>query len=199
MQTGNMEGHAGHQFDTHKFAVHFYNHDYSFLLLDLDADALALDAALTEQGRARIDAASGDWVIGPGTTEYSLSTWPESKPFLLAAAGQGRANFVERLTRHYRCDVNYPDENGNTALHLAAYCGHADVVATLLDSGLISDLTIKNKFGETALDQSKNGQKAYDNNTFKGPKSFALNSCCIDFTTRNGWPGWGEIILMLGP
>ena len=46
--------------------------------------------------------------------------------------------------RHYGCDVNYLDKNGNTALHLAAYYGHADVVATLLGSGLISDLTIKN-------------------------------------------------------
>jgi hypothetical protein len=89
------------------------------MLLDLAADAHALDVALTEQGRARIDAASGFWVIGPGTTQFSLSSWSPAKPFLLAAAGQGRANFVERLTRHYGCDVNYLD-----ALHLAAYYGH---------------------------------------------------------------------------
>ena len=195
--TGLEFSNVGHQFYTKEFAVHFYNHDYSFLLLDLDADALALDAALTLQGRARIDAASGFWVIGPGTTHFSLSKWPASKPFLLAAAGQGRANFVERLTRHYGCDVNYLDKDRNTALHLAAYNGHADVVVTLLDSGLISDLTIKNKFGETALDCAKAGQEAYDKKDFKGPKSLAVKSSCIDFTTRNGWPGWGEIIRLL--
>ncbi len=76
---------VGHQFDTQEFAVHFYNTDYAKLLLDLDADTLALDAAMTEQGRARIDAASGVWVIGSGTTQYSLSTWPPKMPFLLPA------------------------------------------------------------------------------------------------------------------
>jgi hypothetical protein len=185
----------GHQVDTKGFAENFYTLVYSPLLLDLDADALALDAALTEQGRARIDAASGFWVIGPGTTKYSLSSWPPGKPFLLAAAGQGRANFVERLTRHYGCDVNYLDKTGNTALHLAAYYGHADVVATLLR--LNSDLTIKNKYGETALDCGKAGQKAYDKKQFEGPKSLAAKNSCIDLTTRSGWPGWVEIIRLL--
>jgi hypothetical protein len=131
-------------FDMKGFAVDFYNTDYCCLMLDLDADALALDVALTEQGRAPIDAASDFWVIGPGTTKYSLSTCPSKMPFLLSAAKQGHVTFVERLMRHYGCDVNYLDDDGNTALHLAAYYGHADVVATLLGSGLISDLTIKN-------------------------------------------------------
>jgi hypothetical protein len=188
----------GHQFDTKGFAVDFYNADYSSLLLDLDADEHALDVALTEQGRARIDAASGFWVIGPGTTHFSLSTWPPGMPFLLRAAKEGRATFVERLMGHYGCDVNYLDKDGNTALHLAAYYGHADVVATLLDSGLVSDLTIKNKSkGETALKCAEAGQKDYDNKIFKGPKSLAVKSSCIDFTTRNGWPGWVEIIRLL--
>ena len=164
----------------------------SQLLLDLNADNLALDEALTSQGRAQKDPASGVWVFGPGTTQYSLSTWPPHKPFLLAAAQQGRANFVDRLTRHYGCDVNYLDKDLNTALHLAAYQGHADVVATLLDSGLISDLTIKNKFDETALDSAKNGMKGH-----KAPTSIALGYDRIDFTTRNGWPGWVEIICRL--
>jgi hypothetical protein len=188
---------VGHQFDTQEFAVHFYNHDYAKLLLDLDADALALDAALTLQGRARI--ASGVWVIGPVTTPYPLSTWPPSTPFLLRAAKEGRATFVERLMRHYGCDVNYLDKDGSTALHLAAYYGHADVVAMLLDSGLISDLTIKNKSeGETALKCAEAGQEDYDKKKFKGPVSFAAKSSGgIDFTTRNGWPGWGEIIRLL--
>jgi ankyrin repeat protein len=64
-------------------------------------------------------------------------------PFLLRAAKEGRATFVERLMRHYGCDVNSVDLEGNTALHVVAYYGHADVVDTLLDSGLISDVTMR--------------------------------------------------------
>jgi hypothetical protein len=95
--------------------------------------------------------------------------------------------------------VNYLDKDGNTALHQAAYFGHADVVATLVDSGLISDLNNKNKYGETALDCAKAGQEAYVKNEFKGPKSFEgprsfSQFSHIDFTTRDGWPGWEFII-----
>jgi hypothetical protein len=197
----------GYQFDTKGFAENFFGCVYPTLLCDLDADELALDATLTEQGRARIDAASGFWVIGPGTLQYSLSTWPPKKPFLMTAAQHGRANFVDRLMRHYGCDVNYQrldKDGGDTALHLAAYYGHSDVVSTLLDSGLISNLNLKNKYGETALDCARAGQEAYDkkelrgnNVSIKGPKSLVAKSSCIDFTKRNGWPGWGEIIPLL--
>ncbi len=73
---------------------------------------------------------------------------------------------------------------------------NADVVATLLDSGLISDLSITNEKSETALDCAKAGQEAYIKNEFKGPKSFdgPRSFSFIDFTTRDGWPGWGVII-----
>jgi hypothetical protein len=203
----------GYQFDTNEFAANFFGCVYWPLLRDLDADELALDVALTEQGRARIDATNGVWVIGRGTTKFSLSTWPPKAPFLLAAAKQGRANFVERLTRHYGCDVNYLDKDGNTALHLAAYYGHADVVATLLNSGLISDLAVKNKScNETALDCAKAGQEAYGKATDKiafCPETVDVDQLRekgyqkgwhgtrVDLTTRNGWPGWVEIIRLL--
>jgi hypothetical protein len=202
----------GHQFDKHEFAVAFHNNDYCSLLLDLKADALALDAALTEQGRARIDAASSVWVIGPGTTgqgrgtkDYSLSKWPKALPFLLRAAKFGRATFVERLMTHYNCDVKSVDKDGNTALHLAGYYGHADVVKTLLDSGLISDLTIKNKKGKTALDYAKEGHEEYGKATDK--KSFCpkthmdatsyTSGTRVNFTTRDGWPNWREVVRLL--
>jgi ankyrin repeat protein len=115
--------------------------------------------------------------------------------------------------RHYGCNVNSVDLEGNTALHLAAYYGHADVVATLLDSGLISDLTIKNKSrGETALVCAKAGQEAYGKATDKTAfcpltvdvdqlreKGYqkGWHGTRVDFTTRNGWPGWVEIIRLL--
>jgi ankyrin repeat protein len=92
---------------------------------------------------------------------------------------------VKPLTRQYKCDVNHVDLDRNTALHQAAYYGHADVVATLLDSGLISDLNNKNKYDETALDCAKAGQEAYVKNEFKGPKSFdgPRSFSHIEFTT----------------
>jgi hypothetical protein len=205
-----------YKFDTREFAINFYDMVYSALLLDLDADKDALDHALTRKGRVRFDAASRVWVIGPGTKHFSLSTWPTGKPFLLVAAEQGRANFVERLTGHYECDVNYLDKNDNTVLHLAAYYGHADVVSTLLE--LDSNHTIQNKYGETVLDCAKAGQEAYDKATDKTaffPETidvdqlrekgyqkgelgdFYTPGTRVDFTTRDGWPGWVEIIRML--
>jgi hypothetical protein len=102
-------------------------------------------------------------------------------------------------------------KDGGTALHEAAYYGHVDVVTTLLT--LNADLTIKNKAGETALDAAKIGQKAYAKATDKEaffPKEHpnwpgtALTNIphsqvpIIDFSIRSRWPGWEDIILLLG-
>jgi hypothetical protein len=231
----------GYKFDTREFVIDFYSMVYSALLLDLDADKDALDHALTRKGRVRFDAASRVWVIGPGSTEsvnYWLSTWPPENPFLMHAARLGRANIVKHLVIHYKCDVNYQTNcsgrregkqkgfQEQTALHQAAYYGHADVVATLLE--LNSDHTIKNKKWckqtdkwvkfETALDCAKAGQEAYEKATDKTaffPETadvdqlrekgyqkgvlgaFYTPGTRVDFTTRDGWPGWVEIIRML--
>ncbi len=232
----------GYKFDTREFAIDFYSMVYSALLLDLDADKDALDHALTRKGRVRFDAASGVWFIGSGSTEfvnYSLSTWPPDNPFLMHAARLGRANIVKHLVTHYGCDVNYQsncsglrllDESllfsFHTALHQAAYFGHAAVVSTLLR--LNSDHTIKNKKWckqtdkwvkfETALESAKAGQEAYEKATDKTvffPKTidvdelrekgyqkgvrgaFTTPGTRVDFTTRDGWPGWVEIIRLL--
>jgi hypothetical protein len=208
----------GYHFDTEEFALDFRYKVYYGLMLDLNADSRALDDALTVEGRARIDAA-GVWVIGPGTRQYSLSTWPMDLPFLVLAAKFGRANMVDRLAKQYRCDVNYQrKKDGGTALHEAAYYGHADVVSTLL--GLNANHTIKNKDDNTALDSAIAGKKDYDdwlkNKTDKSffPRTVDIDelrksgyiggvprpafrttpSTRVDFTTRNGWPGWDEII-----
>jgi hypothetical protein len=69
-----------------------------------------------------------------------------------------------------------------------------------LDSGLMSDHTMKNKMGETALDSAKAAQEAYDKNTFNFPKlstSVSTGGGSCDFSTRDGWPGWAEIIHLL--
>ena len=130
--------------------------------------------------------------------------------------------------RHYGCDVNYQTKctgqkigkqkgvQEQTALHQAAYYGHADVVSTLLR--LDTNHTIQNKYGETAIDCAKAGQEAYgkatDKTAFfpetadvdqlqeKGYQKGVLGAFYtpgtrVDFTTRDGWPGWVEIIRML--
>jgi hypothetical protein len=209
----------GYHFDTKEFALEFYNKVYYGLLLDLNADSRALDDALTVEGRARIDAVSGVWVIGPGTRGYSLSTYSGNVTFLVEAAKFGRANMVDRLAKQYGCDVNFRrKKDGGTALHEAAYYGHADVVSTLL--GLNANHTIKNKDDNTALASAIAGKKNYDdwlkNKTDKSffPRTVDIDelrksgyiggvprpdwkhtpNTRVDFTTRNGWPGWDEII-----
>ena len=157
---------SGHQVDTNGFADNLFEVHYHALLSDLNADMLVLDASLTEQGRVWIDTVSGVWVIGSGTMEFSLSTWPPSTAFLVLSAKLGRANIVDRLVRHYGCTVNNQRiKDGVTALHQAAYYGHVDVVTTLL--GLNADLTMKNKSGTTTLDSATTGQKAYEKATDK--------------------------------
>ena len=46
-------------------------------------------------------------------------------------------------------DVNAVDEDGETALYLAAEAGDSDIVKLLLDAG--ADVNIRNEDGETAL------------------------------------------------
>ena len=42
-------------------------------------------------------------------------------------------NAVEALLKRTDCDVNLAKKNGATALHIATYSGHADVVRALLN------------------------------------------------------------------
>ena len=51
--------------------------------------------------------------------------------------------------------LNLPGDVGNTALHHAAIMKRREIVAVLLNLG--ADITIKNDFGETALDCARNG------------------------------------------
>ena len=65
-------------------------------------------------------------------------------------------------------NVNYRQVRGSTALHAAAYFGHKLIVELLLQSG--ADKSIKNKFSNTAADESFNDdieQLIVDSNTDK--------------------------------
>jgi hypothetical protein len=179
-------------------------------LLKANADGQALDAAF----QGHVDQSSGTSVVGPG---LPLSSWPPMMPFLHAAARMGCAAIVERLICHYGCDINARQKKDEgTALHLAAYYGHGDVVELLLKHG--SDRTATNKYKETALESAKSGQQAFGRGKFEFPKlspSGANDSALLkfhrqdplknsyletfDFRTRdpNGWPSWDAVIRLL--
>lgn len=53
--------------------------------------------------------------------------------------------------------VNRQNEQGNTALHWAAYNGHLDVVKVLLDAG--ADMWIKNAAGHLAMFEAERAEK----------------------------------------
>ena len=168
-------------------------------LLKANADGQALDAAF----QGHVDG-------------LSLSSWPPSMPFLHAAARMGCAAIVERLISYYGCDINARQKKDEgTALHVAAYYGHGDVVELLLKHG--SDRTARNKYNETALESAKSGQQAFGREKFPFPKgmlSGADDSALLKFHRKsknkshletfdsrirdpNGWPGWDAVIRLL--
>ena len=68
---------------------------------------------------------------------------------LLRAASAGNADTVRTLLTSPNVDVNGVDDQGNTALILAARLGHNEVVRALLIAG--ANVRVKNKEGKTAL------------------------------------------------
>ena len=112
----------------------------------------ALDQFLKEPPRrARIDEDSGLWLIGQG---FPMADWPQrgypdwklqghpppsgNNPFWLNAPKLGFAQITEQMVSHYKCNLEAQTRNKETALHLAAYFGHAKVVHTLLEVGAIN-------------------------------------------------------------
>jgi len=81
-----------------------------------------------------------------GATRLSRSQETEA---LLRAASAGNADTVRTLLVSPNVDVNGVDDQGNTALILAARFGHNDVVTALLLAK--ADVKVKNKDGKTAL------------------------------------------------
>ena len=55
-------------------------------------------------------------------------------------AGDGRPSCVREMLKDSRVNVNEPDEDGSTSLHLAAYYDHLDVIKWWIASGREMDL-----------------------------------------------------------
>lgn len=108
-----------------------------------------------------------DSQIGLG---LSLSSWPPNTPFLHFAAIMGSAKIVSHLIKHYGCWVDAQQkEDKGTALHLAAYYGHLNVVNALLQAN--PNITLKNSIKqkrtsarttETALQAANQGKQQYN-------------------------------------
>jgi hypothetical protein len=88
-----------------------------------------------------------------------------NNPFCLEAPRLGFAQITEHMVSHYQCNLEAQTKKGETALHLAAYFGHAKVVKTLLDLG--ANAAHQNHRGETALDSVRVAQDEFNKGKFK--------------------------------
>jgi hypothetical protein len=169
-------------------------------------DADLLDLWLRQFG-TRFDEVSGRWVIPPPANHkingkwpngFPLSDWPQQEtgnnPFWMQAARLGFVNIVRRFIMHYKCNLKAKTKSDETALHLAAYFGHADVCRLLVDLG--ADREQQNTRGETALVSARTGQQDYENGRF--PYPLAGNGFRCDqvfFRDRDtNWPRWDDTI-----
>jgi ankyrin repeat protein len=105
------------------------------LLRDAAAELVALNHdGLTPLGVA---CASGNWRLARFLLERGAHPEPEqATPALLAAAGGDEDDpaGVALLLKH-KAKASARDRNGRTALHQAAFAGHADIAAALIDAG----------------------------------------------------------------
>jgi len=87
------------------------------------------------------------------TREIDIGATPFHKATPVSKWDVCRPGVLRQLAR-YGAEVNATiSENGDSALHLAAFSGHVACVEVLLDLG--ANPKMKNKFGETPLDNAK--------------------------------------------
>ena len=91
-----------------------------------------LVSLLKERYKVAIDSKEGE-LLNHKEDKHKpkLSDQTEASSCLLAAAKQGSLGVVRALVSHPSCDLLARDEEGNTALHIAASRGHHDVVLEL--------------------------------------------------------------------
>lgn len=98
-------------------------------------------------------------------TETPKSGTEKKEPTAQLLIAQGHIDEAKELFAS-RADINYADENGNTALHAAAKVNDADLITFLVLKGI--DTTLKNYDSETAL------HVAIDNNNFEAARNLAV-------------------------
>ncbi|WP_240906297.1 ankyrin repeat domain-containing protein [Thermomonas sp. HDW16] len=125
------------------------------LLRDAGAEMDALNGeGVSPLGTACI---AGNWRLARFLLERGAKPEPaDGQPVLLAAAGteEDDAAGVQLLLRH-KARVDARDARGRSALHEAAFAGHAGIVAALLDAG--ADVHARDGEGRTPLlDSARN-------------------------------------------
>ena len=83
----------------------------------------------------------------------------KNRTVMMGAAVAGNVKSVAFLAKEMGCDANVTTPDSSyTALHQAAYIGHAEVVRVLLEAG--ADHSIRNKYEETALMAARSAKKS---------------------------------------
>ena len=82
-----------------------------------------------------------------------IKVWRNSidRPILLEATKWGKENILRWLLQELKFDVNEQNNNGITALHLAAYSNQMECARFLLDAG---SQNLKDHWGLTPLDEA---------------------------------------------
>ena len=94
---------------------------------------------------------SSQVLMTPGSAQPTPVDLLESTSELLTAAQSGDFSMADRALRIGAKPADARDENGNNALHWAAWHGHTPIVALLLDYGAAVDATDGPNDGNTAL------------------------------------------------
>ncbi|MDH5835183.1 ankyrin repeat domain-containing protein [Luteimonas kalidii] len=127
------------------------------LLRDASAELDAPNAdGLTPLGVA---CAAGNWRLARFLLERGARPGVESGTPALVAAAAGDEDDpagVQLLLRH-KAKVDACDRDGRTALHVAAFQGHQDITATLLDAG--ADVHARDAHGATPLLEAARGAR----------------------------------------
>ncbi len=126
-------------------------------------DAAAETDALNHEGVTPLGVAcyAGNWRLAKFLLERGAKPEPEGgQPVLLAAAGTEEDDpvGVQLLLKH-KAKVDTRDSRGRSALHEAAYAGHADIIAALLAAG--ADVRARDAVERTPwLDAARGGKLA---------------------------------------
>ena len=104
-----------------------------------------------------------DWFLN-NTIEQHIDEvyYTQRQTLLHCASKKGYLDLVRLFVEKFSADLDIQDINSNSALHLAAYGGHMDIVNYLLTRGC--DSTLVNRWGLTAEQEgSKYGSTMTDN------------------------------------
>lgn len=96
--------------------------------------------------------------LSRGSRRFFVQRWDRMTTFdLFSAVRDGNTEVVHRLLqrRQFRARLNARNEWGDTALHLAAEAGNAEICHMLKAAG--ASVTVRNNRGETCLHRSSVG------------------------------------------